>query len=75
MFIACFVPPAKQNQILRFVIPVCFLLSYIAFRLPYIGELSEGTRSVILTVIISTVLALVFPLKDEGDSKSPEVQP
>lgn len=75
MFIACFVPPAKQNQLLRFVIPVCFLLSYIAFRLPYIGELSEGTRSVILTVIISTVLALVFPLKDEGDSKSPEVQP
>ena len=67
MFIACFIPPAKTNLILRFVIPMCFLLSYVAFRLPYTGQLPEGTRAVILTVIISTVLAICFPLKYEGD--------
>ena len=67
MFIACFVPPAKQDRVLLFAIPVCFLLSYIAFRLPYIGELSEGTRAVILTVLIATVLAIAFPIKDEEE--------
>ena len=67
MFIACFVPPAKQDRVLLFAIPVCFLLSYIAFRLPYIGELSEGTRAVILTVLIATVLAIAFPVKDEEE--------
>ena len=65
MFIACFVPPAKKNRVLLCAIPVCFFLSYMAFRLPYIGELSEGTRAVILTVIIAAVLAAVFPVKDE----------
>jgi hypothetical protein len=70
MFIACFIPPAKQNLILRFVIPVCFLLSYVASRVPYVGDLPEGTRAVILTVIISTVLALVFPVRD-GDEDNP----
>ena len=65
MFIACFVPPAKANKILLCAIPVCFLLSYLAFRMPYIGDLSEGTRAVILTVVIATVLAMAFPIKDE----------
>ena len=65
MFIACFVPPAKQNKILLCAIPMCFLLSYIASKMPVIGELSEGTRAVILTVLIATVLALAFPVKDE----------
>lgn len=65
MFIACFVPPAKANKILLCAIPVCFLLSYLAFRMPYIGDLSEGTRAVILTVVIATVLAIAFPIKDE----------
>ena len=67
MFIACFLPPAKQNKILLCAIPVCFALSYIAFRLPVIGELSEGTRAVILTVLIATVLAIAFPIKDEEE--------
>jgi len=48
---------------------VCFALSYIAFRLPVIGELSEGTRAVILTVLIATVLAIAFPLKDEEEGE------
>ena len=65
MFIACFVPPAKANKILLCAIPVCFLLSYLAFRMPYIGDLSEGTRAVILTVVIATVLAIAFPIKVE----------
>lgn len=65
MFIACFVPPAKANKILLCAIPMCFLLSYLAFRMPYIGDLSEGTRAVILTVVIATVLAIAFPIKDE----------
>ena len=69
MFIACFVPPAKKDRVLLSAIPVCFLLSYIAFRLPYVGELPEGTRAVILTVIIAAVLAFAFPVKDEEDSK------
>ena len=67
MFIACFLPPAKQNRVLLCAIPVCFFLSYVAFRMPVIGDLSEGTRAVILTVLIATVLALVFPLKDEKE--------
>lgn len=65
MFIACFIPPAKRDKVLLFAIPASFLLSYIAFRLPYVGELSEGTRAVILTVLIASVLAVAVPLKDE----------
>ncbi len=76
MFIACFVPPAKGNRILLGVIPVCFGLSYLASRMPYIGTLSEGTRAVILTVVIATILAFAFPIKDESsEPETEEVMP
>ena len=69
MFIACFVPPAKHNRILLGAIPVSFGLSYLAFRMPYLGELSEGTRAVVLTLVIATVLAIAFPLKGEENEE------
>lgn len=67
MFIACFVPPAKHNRILLGAIPASFGISYLAFRMPHLGQLSEGTRAVILTLVIATVLAIAFPLKDEDE--------
>jgi hypothetical protein len=35
-----------------------------------ISEISEGTRTIILTVIISAAAALLFPVKDEEGSEN-----
>ena len=80
MFIACFVPPTRTNRVLLVAIPASFLLSYLASRLPLVSTLSEGTRSILLTLLIATVLAIAFPLpttKPESldTNSSPEVKP
>lgn len=72
MFIASFIPPTRKNRVLLFSIPCCFVISYIASKMPWVGELSEGSRSVLLTIIIASVLAFAFPVKDDAETSGCE---
>lgn len=68
MFFAIIIPPARKDKKIAGMILVCFLLSYLFSVLPVLSLLSEGTRTIILTVSISTAAALLFPRKqtEEG---------
>ena len=65
MFLAIIIPPAKKDRVITGLIPLCFLLSLGASTLPVICELSEGTRTILLTVGISAFAAICFPVKEE----------
>ena len=68
MFIAIIVPPSKQNKVIMAGVIISFILSYCCSILPYIKNLSGGTRTILLTVLISTVLAVVKPIPEiEGE--------
>ncbi len=69
MFLAIIIPPARKNKIVLGLIAVCFLLSYLASVIPVVSNLSEGTRTIILTVIISSVASLLFPRNDEDEEE------
>lgn len=71
MFIAIIVPPAKKDFIITIAIIVSFAASYFCGKLPYIRDLSTGTRTIILTVVISSIVALIKPVKDD-ESEGPE---
>lgn len=68
MFLAVIIPPARKNKILAAIIAVCFAASFAASRLPWISTLSDGTRTILLTVVIATLAAILFPRKDEEDA-------
>jgi predicted branched-subunit amino acid permease len=65
MFLAIIIPPAKRNRIIAGAIIVCFAVSFASIYLPFLKNLSEGNRVIILTVVIAAVLAIWFPVKDE----------
>jgi predicted branched-subunit amino acid permease len=65
MFLAVIIPPAKKNLVIAIAVVVSFICSYLCGILPLIKNLSDGTRTIILTVIISSVIAIVKPVKDE----------
>lgn len=67
MFLACIIPEAKRNLIVMGVIAVSFIMSFSAGVIPLIKEIPEGTRIIILTVVISAAAALIFPIKDESE--------
>lgn len=76
MFLAIIIPPAKKNKIVAVLVVISFALSYICAYTPVISKLSDGTRTIILTVLISGAAAIIFPVKAaEGDtSLTSEVQ-
>lgn len=65
MFIAIFIPEGKKNKVVLGCILISFLLSYLATNIAPIANLSEGMRVLILTIVISSVAAILFPI--EGD--------
>ena len=73
MFIAIIIPPAKKNKVIAGIVVICFALSATAKYVPYIKNLSSGTRTIILTVVISAAAAVLFPKKDGEEEARSEV--
>ncbi len=68
MFIAIIVPPARKNRVILGVVAVSMLLSLAFAKLPLLCEISSGFRIIILTLVIATVAALLFPVNDNNAS-------
>ncbi|MCR5495946.1 MAG: AzlC family ABC transporter permease [Treponema sp.] len=69
MFLAIIIPPCRRNLAVTFCVLISFILSYAFSVLPHIKNISGGTRTIILTVVISALAAIIKPLPDEGDTK------
>ena len=54
MFIAIIIPPARKSKIVAGVVAV-------------ISGISSGIRTIILTVAISALAAILFPIKEDDD--------
>ncbi len=65
MFLAIIIPPARKSAAVAGLVAVSFLCSFGAARL--LPDLSEGTRTVILTVALSAAAAVLFPRRDETE--------
>ena len=61
MFLAVIIPPAKKNKVVGVLVVLGFLLSWCATVVPGISNLSGGTRTILLTVILSAGAAILFP--------------
>ncbi len=73
MFISVFVPEARKNRVVLGLVAISFAASFACACLPLISQISEGIRIILLTVVISLVAALLFPIKDdEGSRKEAE---
>ena len=64
MFLAVIIPPAKKDKLLAGLIVFCFAASFAMARLPFCAAIPEGTRILVLTVVISAAAALLFPRKE-----------
>ena len=67
MFLACIMPEARKHRVVATLILISFVLSYIANRLSAFAGISAGTKTIILTVVIASVAAIVFPHPQEED--------
>jgi len=64
MFIAIIIPPSKKDNAVFIAVIAAFLFSWLFDILPGISDISSGVRIVILTLVLSTVAAILKPVDD-----------
>lgn len=74
MFLAIIIPPAKKDKIVLVLIIISFAASYLCSRLPVIRDISSGTRTIILTLIIAGIAAWRFPPQMEITPETTDTQ-
>jgi len=68
MFIAIIIPPSKHDHAVGIAVFASFLLSWLCSVLPSVREMSAGTRTIVLTILIAAVAAYLKPIKVEEES-------
>ena len=73
MFISVFIPEAKRNRVVAVLVAISFAASAAFTYIPYLNMIDDGIRTIILTVVISLLAAIFFPIKEKeakgGDEK------
>lgn len=65
MFISIIITPSKHNLKILYVVVASMLLSCFMYYMPYINQISDGFKIIIVTVVISCIAAKLFPIKEE----------
>jgi len=61
MFISIVVLPARNERAVLVCVLAGWLSSYLLAKWPVTAGLSEGTRTILLTVVIGVIVSLIFP--------------
>jgi len=68
MFLAIIIPPAKKSTPVLVCVIASFATSLLWEQIGFLSSISSGTKTIILTVVISAIAAIVVPVYD-GDSE------
>ncbi len=69
MFLAIILPPARKDRACAAVVAAGFALSLVFYLLPVLSGVSEGTKTLILTVLLSCVAAILFPRREDEEAE------
>ena len=64
MFLAIIIPPARKDKIIGAAVAISFAMSFLAET--FFSEISAGTRTIILTVVIAGAAAVLHPVTEKN---------
>ncbi|MBQ3546727.1 MAG: AzlC family ABC transporter permease [Lachnospiraceae bacterium] len=70
MFIAIIIPPARENKNVLFTVVLAVILSLLFTYIPGINKLSGGWSIIIITIVVSMIAALLFPIEETKEIES-----
>lgn len=65
MFLAIIIPPARESRVILTVVLTSFIASFVATYVEPLAQLTGGTRTIILTVLIAAGAAWFSPVSDQ----------
>ena len=70
MFLAVIIPASKKSKIILGVVIVSMAASFAMEVIPFFGFITSGTRPILLTVVIASAAAILFPVKEEAKEEA-----
>ena len=70
MFLAIIMPPSHSDRNVLYAVMASFILSGVCAVAPVVSDWSTGTRTILLTVAISSLAAWLKPIKDDADGEA-----
>lgn len=64
MFIAIIIPPAKENKAILSAVLFSMALSFAFDKIALLEKVSSGMRVIIITILVSSIFAVLFPIKE-----------
>ena len=68
MFLAIIIPPARKNKIIAALVIISMAASLAFSKISLLANVSDGMKIIILTVVLSLLAAVLFPVKDEEET-------
>lgn len=65
MFIAIIIPPAREEKSVLIAVIIAIVASYAFEYLPILKTISSGWSITIITIVVSAVMAYLFPIEEE----------
>ena len=69
MFLAIIMPKAREDKHVALVCLVAVAASCLCTYLPVVRDISGGTRIIILTIVLSLIAALIWPVSEESGTE------
>ena len=70
MFLAIIIPPAKRSAAIALCVALGFVCSWLFGAVDALAAaVSPGTRTILLTLVLSAAIALLFPRKEDADAQ------
>lgn len=66
MFLAVIIPPSRKSRFLALLVALSFASSFALSALPVVRDISAGTRTILLTLVLSAAAAAVKPVREEA---------
>lgn len=70
MFIAIIIPPGKRDRGVLAAVIASFVISGLCSVLPLLSQMTAGTRTIVLTILISAAAAIIKPVKDDDNGEA-----
>ena len=70
MFIAIVIPPARKSHKIAVVVAASAAVSLIMSLIPAVQAIPSGVQTILLTVVLSSLAAIVFPVKAENGGQT-----
>ena len=68
MFLAVIIPASRKSKIILGVVILSMAASYVLTVLPLTAAIASGTRTILITVVLSALAAVLFPVKEAEEA-------